>query len=190
MSVIIDIFFVAAPLASLYVLTSFLHGTLRYIAFALVVLDYLTIIYFCRKRIENIICELLDRISCLDKRKMILIKDPDGLFQCALPVKGNNIPSMGHDILGILVIKSKDILDHLRLGGPEISSLMAFIDHGKDLLRLPMEEISNVGYLLTQLVRGVADYSPPGAARSTSNGSPQCGQEYFRFVVPVSLIVR
>ena len=65
---------------------------------------------------------------------MILIKDPDGLFQCALPVKGNNIPSMGHDILGILVIKSKDILDHLRLGGPEISPFMAFIDHGKDLL--------------------------------------------------------
>ena len=62
--------------------------------------------------------------------------------------------------------------------------------HGKDLIRLPMEEISDIGYLLTQLVGGVADYSPPGAARSTSNGSPQCGQEYFRFVVPVSLIVR
>ena len=47
--------------------------------------------------------------------------------------------------------------------------------HFKDVIRLPVEEIGNIGYLLTQLIEGVADQSPPGAARSTSKGSPQCG---------------
>ena len=62
--------------------------------------------------------------------------------------------------------------------------------HGKNLIRLPMEEISNIGYLFTDLIRRVANHSPPGAAKSTSKGSPQCGQAYFLFVVPLSLIVR
>ena len=29
--------------------------------------------------------------------------------------------------------------------------------HFKDVIRLPVEEIGNIGYLLTQLIEGVAD---------------------------------
>lgn len=73
MSVFIDIFFVAAPMACLYVLTSFLSGFLRIGVFVMMVLAYIAIIVFFRKPIGKIICAFLDMIDHIDKKKMLII---------------------------------------------------------------------------------------------------------------------
>ena len=73
MSVFIDVFFVAAPLASLYVLTSFLQGTARLVLFGLILIVYLFVVFRFRETIRKYLLEGLDRISRLDRKKMILI---------------------------------------------------------------------------------------------------------------------
>jgi len=73
MSIIIDIFFVAAPLAALYVLTSFLTGTIRYIAFAAEIIAYLAVIYFAKDYVKKAITIVLDKVSHMDKKKMYII---------------------------------------------------------------------------------------------------------------------
>lgn len=73
MSVFIDIFFIAAPLASLYVFTSFLNGTIRLIAFALLIVIYLLIIYFFKDRIREFLDLFLRKMDTLDQKKMMFI---------------------------------------------------------------------------------------------------------------------
>lgn len=74
MSIFIDAFFVAAPLATLYVFTSFLSGTVRIIAFAAIVLLYGTIVYYIRGKVRTLLETFLTEcISKLDRKKMLLI---------------------------------------------------------------------------------------------------------------------
>ena len=73
MSVFIDIFFVAAPLASLYVLTSFLQGIMRYILFGAIVAIYLLIVFRFKDAIKEYLLKAVRWVDHLDKKKMILI---------------------------------------------------------------------------------------------------------------------
>ena len=73
MSVFLDIFFVVAPLASLYVFTSVFSGVFKYALYGLLILDYCTVIYFLRDKIKNLLKELLNRIDQLDEKKMMMI---------------------------------------------------------------------------------------------------------------------
>jgi len=56
------------------------------------------------------------------------------------------------------------------------------IQHG------PVEMVRNIGYLLIDPFEGVACYSPPRFAKSTSTEPLQCGQATAKTVLPVSLI--
>ncbi len=73
MSVFLDIFFVAAPLSSLYVLTSFLSGYARYAVFAASVLAYLLIVYFCRDKVGKLISTVLAKFEPLSQKEMFVI---------------------------------------------------------------------------------------------------------------------
>ena len=73
MSVFIDIFFHVVPLASLYVFTSFLSGTVKYIAFFALIALYLAVIYFFKDKIREVIKSLLKKIETLDVRTMLLV---------------------------------------------------------------------------------------------------------------------
>ena len=73
MSVFIDIFFHVVPLASLYVFTSFLSGSLKCIVFILLIAVYLTVIYFFKDKIYKLICQLLKKINTLDVKTMLVI---------------------------------------------------------------------------------------------------------------------
>ena len=81
-SVFIDIFFAAVPLASLYVLTSFLSGYLRLIAFALLIIAYILVIFYFKDKIHVLIETLLNRVDRLNQRKMFII-----IFLTALIIK-------------------------------------------------------------------------------------------------------
>ena len=59
----------------------------------------------------------------------------------------------------------------------------------EDLLKRPVEIVCDVGYLLVELVEGVASYSP-GLARSTSKTWLHSGQVAGMALVPFSLIWR
>ena len=72
MSVFIDVFFVAAPLASLYVFTSFLSGTLKYVAYAALIVVYLAVIYFGRGMIGEFLDRLLQKLENVDAKTMFL----------------------------------------------------------------------------------------------------------------------
>ena len=72
-SIFIEIFFIAAPLASLYVFTSFLSGGIRLAAFAAIIIVYLLVIYFGRKHIKSLINSFLNKVSGLETWKMVLI---------------------------------------------------------------------------------------------------------------------
>ncbi len=73
MSFFIDVFFVAAPLACLYVLTSFLSGILRIGVFAMLVLFYIAVIALFREPIARAIKAVLNMADRLDKRTMLII---------------------------------------------------------------------------------------------------------------------
>ncbi len=66
-------FFVAAPLSSLYVFTSFLSGPIRIAAYIAVILAYGLIIYFFKDRIRLVICKILSVFSRLNDREMLII---------------------------------------------------------------------------------------------------------------------
>ncbi len=72
MSVFTDLFFLAAPLASLYVFTVFLSGTLRYAAYGILIVVYGLIVYFGRDFVFKVISSLLDQFRKLDVRTMFL----------------------------------------------------------------------------------------------------------------------
>lgn len=69
---------------------------------------------------------------------------------------------------------------------PAATSAMFHLQH---LLLGPVKMVGNVGYLLVQLIEGVA-YDPPRLARSTSNFLWQSGQVTGIRVMPSSLIWR
>ena len=73
MSFFAEGFFIAAPLASLFVFTSFLNGTLRWIAFVVLIVLYLTIIYFFKDKIRGIISIFLQKTDQVGFLKMILV---------------------------------------------------------------------------------------------------------------------
>ncbi len=72
-SILIDAFFVLAAVSSLYVFTSFLSGFLKYCSFAIIILTYLLIIRFFKKRIRNGMMFVSKAIGRLDKKQMVLI---------------------------------------------------------------------------------------------------------------------
>lgn len=61
--------------------------------------------------------------------------------------------------------------------------------HGQDLLHGPVEVIGDIGYLLLELLEGVADY-PPTRPMSISKRPSQWGQITSAAALPVSLIRR
>jgi len=61
--------------------------------------------------------------------------------------------------------------------------------HAQNLLHGPVEVIRDVGYLLLELLEGVADY-PPTRPMSISKRPSQCGQVTSAAAVPVSLMRR
>ncbi|MCR4633414.1 MAG: hypothetical protein K5648_04750 [Erysipelotrichaceae bacterium] len=80
MSVFIDVFFHIVPLFSLYVFTSFLQGTFRYVSFALLIVLYLAVIYFFKNGICCTMDFLLKKIGKLDIRTMALIITVTAVF--------------------------------------------------------------------------------------------------------------
>ena len=73
MSIIMDCFFYAAPLASLYVFTSFLNGIIRYLVFILGMAVYFLIIYFFRSGIKKLIKRIVEVLKSTDEKKLFLI---------------------------------------------------------------------------------------------------------------------
>ena len=71
-SILIDVFFIVAPLASLFVFTSTFQGWIRIVVFVFILLVYIAIIYFFKDYIFNLIKKLFDTISNLDEKKMIV----------------------------------------------------------------------------------------------------------------------
>ena len=69
----IELFFVVAVLASLYVFTSVLSGIIRAIAYAAIIMVYIGIIYFFKDKIKNQINKLYIDIQKLDRKKMLII---------------------------------------------------------------------------------------------------------------------
>ncbi len=69
----IELFFVAAVLASLYVLTSFLNGTIRIIVFIVTVVFYLAVIYLLKDKIRKLLEKLIDHIRRLELKQMMII---------------------------------------------------------------------------------------------------------------------
>lgn len=72
-SIFIDIFFVLAPLVTLYVFTNPFTGTIKYVIFGVLLLVYGSVIYFFKDKIKTIIEKILNRLSDLDERKMLII---------------------------------------------------------------------------------------------------------------------
>ncbi|MBR5342003.1 MAG: hypothetical protein IK151_08790 [Erysipelotrichaceae bacterium] len=73
MSIFIDIFFVAAPLASLYVLTSAFNGIIRISLFIVAVAVYAAVIYFFKNKIKEILTKLLSYIDRFDVKTMVVV---------------------------------------------------------------------------------------------------------------------
>lgn len=61
--------------------------------------------------------------------------------------------------------------------------------HGQYLVHRPVEVIGDVGYLLLELLEGVADY-PPTLPMSSSKRPSQWGQTTSAAALPVSLMRR
>lgn len=72
-SIFIDIFFVAAPIATVYVFTSPFVGVTRYTIFALLIIIYLLVVFFLKEKVKSIIALLLNKIERVDEKKLILI---------------------------------------------------------------------------------------------------------------------
>ena len=73
MSVFIDIFFMAVPLASLYVLTSAFKGTLKFALFVLLIGVYAAVIYFFKDKVREFLSFVLRKIAEMDERRMIVV---------------------------------------------------------------------------------------------------------------------
>ena len=72
-SIFIDIFFVASPIATVYVFTSPFVGTTRYIIFALLIVFYLLVVCFLKVKVKSIITLLVNRLERVDEKKLLLI---------------------------------------------------------------------------------------------------------------------
>src|SRR5271165_454299 len=68
-------------------------------------------------------------------------------------------------------------------------SLAFAVIQGHDLFVRPMQVVGDEGYLLVQLLRGVANHSPT-LPISTSNLASQCGQVTPTRLWPFSLMLR
>ena len=72
-SVFIDTFFVAAPLASLYLFTIAFHGKLKILIFAFLILVYSAIVYCLKERVRAVLEAMFKRISAMNIRTMFFI---------------------------------------------------------------------------------------------------------------------
>ena len=72
-SVLIDIFFYWASIVTIYVFVSSFSGIIKYVLFALLLVIYGLVIYFFKDKIKIIIDKLLNSVSRLDVKKMIII---------------------------------------------------------------------------------------------------------------------
>ncbi len=82
MSVFIDAFYYCVPLASLFLFTSFLSGSVKYIAYIVLIGIYAAVVYFFKDKIRKCLDLLLDKISRLDVKKMLVI-----ITVCAVLIK-------------------------------------------------------------------------------------------------------
>ena len=73
MGFFIELFFVAAVLASLYVFTSFLNGIVRTISFLVIAAVYIAIVYLFKEKIRRLLDKLLVLIHGLDLKRMLII---------------------------------------------------------------------------------------------------------------------
>ena len=73
MSVFIDAFYYCVPLASLFLFTSFLNGSIKYIVYLLLIGIYAAVIYFAKDRIKKILALIMKKVSVLDSKKMLVI---------------------------------------------------------------------------------------------------------------------
>ena len=72
-SICIDIFFVGAVLATIYVFTSPFSGWIKYLLFVVGIIGYGVVYYFFRDYVYKYLNILLDKVSKLDKKKMAII---------------------------------------------------------------------------------------------------------------------
>ena len=72
-SICIDIFFVGAVLATIYVFTSPFSGWIKYLLFVVGIIGYGVVYYFFRDYIYKYLNILLGKVSKLDKKKMAII---------------------------------------------------------------------------------------------------------------------
>ena len=72
-SILIDTFFILAVLSSLFVLTSFVSSSLRYLLFGSVFLVYILIIHFFKEKIQILIRNLIEKLRSLSMRQMFII---------------------------------------------------------------------------------------------------------------------
>lgn len=72
-SIFIDIFFVSAIIATLFVFTSVFSGAIKYIFFILIAIIYGLVIYFLKDKIKGLIESILARVSKLDVKTMLIV---------------------------------------------------------------------------------------------------------------------
>ena len=72
-SILIDTFFILAVLSSLFVLTSFVSSSLRYLLFGSVFLVYILIIHFFKEKIQILIRDLIEKLRSLSMCQMFII---------------------------------------------------------------------------------------------------------------------
>ena len=72
-SVLIDIFFYWASIVTLFVFVSSFNGIIKYVLFVVLLLIYGLVIYFFKDKIKIIIDRLLNSVSKLNVRKMLII---------------------------------------------------------------------------------------------------------------------
>ena len=80
-------------------------------------------------------CDIVN-VSFVDRKTGIrrVRHKADGVVQPRASLNRRNLRPVGHDILSLLVVKLKDILDHLRLVLIQDALFMSLIDHGQDLV--------------------------------------------------------
>lgn len=72
-NILIELFFVAAILSTLYVFTSLFQGTTRIIIFIGIVIVFGLLVYFLRNKVKKILSELIKSIEDVDTKKLLLI---------------------------------------------------------------------------------------------------------------------
>ncbi len=73
MSIFIELFFLFAPISSLYVFTSFFTGAMRIFAFVFVIVLYAVFVFILKKRLHELLNKLLLFVSRFDIKTMLLI---------------------------------------------------------------------------------------------------------------------